>query len=370
MTLARYFLMPVTMPIGLPRLCLVLLLLAVVSFPVIPARAERGGEGGKPDASRNKPPVAGKSAVSDKAIATDQQGSDDASSPSSVQGRSPFGREFHPRRLAGPLEKLETQLAEARRAFAADPDDPDKLIWLGRRLGYVWRMQEAIEVYTRGIKRWPDNAALYRHRGHRYISVREFDKALVDLMHAAELIRDKPDVIEQDGMPNDRNIPLTTLGFNIYYHLGVAHYATGDYHASVLAFKQAMVFGRKHADNVVACIDWSYLANLQIGRPLRAEKLLSVINPEMEIIENHAYFQRLLVYKGVRTFEEVWGKTDDELQRLTLGYGLSRWLLEQSREDEAKKILRTLIASEYWPAFGVVAAEAEWYNRKGTWGEP
>ncbi|MGB0717119.1 MAG: tetratricopeptide repeat protein [Phycisphaerae bacterium] len=286
------------------------------------------------------------------------------------QGRSRFGRVFQARKDVAADAKLMKQLEQARAAAEASPDDPEALIWYGRRLGYLWRMREAIAVYTKGIQKWPDNAAFYRHRGHRYISVRAFDKAVADLQRASELIRGKDDVVEQDGMPNARNIPLSTLGFNIYYHLGVAHYAMGDYHASILAFKQAMIFGRKYADNVVACIDWCYLANIQIGRPTRAEKLLSVVNANMEIIENHAYFKRVMVYKGLMKFEEVWKEGDNELQGLTLGYGLARWLMYQGREEEAKSMLRRLIASEYWPAFGVVAAEAEWDKMKTSWGKP
>ena len=83
--------------------------------------------------------------------------------------------------MAADRTKLEADLATARRALAADPDDPDNIIWVGRRLGYLWRMSEAIAVYSEGIELHPDCARLYRHRGHRYISVRRFDDAIVDL---------------------------------------------------------------------------------------------------------------------------------------------------------------------------------------------
>ena len=51
----------------------------------------------------------------------------------------------------------------------------------------MWRYREAIEIYTKGIALHPTNALFYRHRGHRYITVRELDRAVADLARAAEL---------------------------------------------------------------------------------------------------------------------------------------------------------------------------------------
>ena len=63
---------------------------------------------------------------------------------------------------------------------------------------------------------------MYRHRGHRYVSIREFDRAIADLEYAATLIEGTEDEIEPDGMPNAMNIPVSSLHSNIWYHLGLA----------------------------------------------------------------------------------------------------------------------------------------------------
>lgn len=36
--------------------------------------------------------------------------------------------------------QLEANLADARAALKANPDDPDALVWAARRLGYPWRL--------------------------------------------------------------------------------------------------------------------------------------------------------------------------------------------------------------------------------------
>ena len=101
------------------------------------------------------------------------------------------------------------------------------MIWLGRRTAYLWRYEEAIEIYTRGLTAHPDDPRLWRHRGHRYISTRRFDLAVRDLEQAARLAAANPDRIEPDGLPNSYGIPTGTMRFNIYYHLGLATSSEG-----------------------------------------------------------------------------------------------------------------------------------------------
>ena len=36
-------------------------------------------------------------------------------------------------------EKYEANLAKAKEDFDKDPDDPENIIWLGRRTAYLWR---------------------------------------------------------------------------------------------------------------------------------------------------------------------------------------------------------------------------------------
>src|SRR5690606_13467687 len=117
---------------------------------------------------------------------------------------------------AAPLDadtraRLEAQWQAARDTARARPDDVDAHIWLGRRTAYLGRHREAIAVYGAALERWPRDARLLRHRGHRWITVRELDSAVVDFTAAAELVRGQPDVVEPDGMPNARNIPTSTL---------------------------------------------------------------------------------------------------------------------------------------------------------------
>ena len=256
--------------------------------------------------------------------------------------------------------KLEADLVAARRELAADPHDPDKIIWVGRRLGYLWRMSEAIQVYSGGLELHPDCAKLYRHRGHRYISVRRFDDAIADLEKAAKLIHGQPDMREPDGAPNERGIPLTTTGFNVWYHLGLARYLKQDFEGALAAFRKATKLGSSYDDNLVATTDWMYMALRRLGREPEAVMLLASIHPDMDIIENHAYHRRSLMYKEQISPEELLDlPTATELDLATLGYGLGNWYLCNGDLQRATAIFERVTSGAYWPAFGFIAAEVE-----------
>jgi tetratricopeptide (TPR) repeat protein len=93
----------------------------------------------------------------------------------------------------------------ARRDFETARTE-DHYIWLGRRTAYLGRYREAIAVYSEGLQKHPDSYRLYRHRGHRYISIRRFVRAIADFEKAAALAAGKPLEVEPDGAPN-RAVP-------------------------------------------------------------------------------------------------------------------------------------------------------------------
>lgn len=140
-----------------------------------------------------------------------------------------------------PNAKLDSNLAVAQKNFDADPSE-ENYIWLGRRLAYKVKYNQAIEVFTNGIEQYPNSYKLYRHRGHRYLSQRKFDAAIEDFEKAAELMPAAPIEIEPDGVPNKINQPLSSTQFNVWYHLGLAHYLKGEFDKAEQAY---LMYGRK-----------------------------------------------------------------------------------------------------------------------------
>jgi tetratricopeptide (TPR) repeat protein len=247
------------------------------------------------------------------------------------------------------------EMAKALEKLSTDPNNVELIIALGRAQAGVWRYHDAIETYTRGVKIAPKNAMLYRHRGHRYISTRQFAQAVADLKRASELRADD---------------------FDIWYHLGLAHYLKGEFAKAAAAYEQCYAVAEKNRaaadankegrdDSLIAISDWLYMTYRRMKREADATKVLAKITPQMQVKENKSYYDRLLFYKGLKKEEELVNvEKATDLEIATVGYGIGNWHLYSGNRAKAEEYFRKIVAGKYWPAFGFIAAEAELARKK------
>ena len=261
---------------------------------------------------------------------------------------------------------LEGNLAKANADYVKDPDRVDNLIWVGRRLGYLGRYREAIAIFSRGIARFPDDVRLLRYRGHRYITVREPDRAIADLAKADELIRSRgeKDAPEPDGVAGPPGATPSTLFFNVYYHLGLAHYLKGDYASAEKAYRECLKHSQTSPDSVAATSRWLYATLRHAGKSIEAAKLVAPLAKDMKVGESSAYKDLLLLYKGEKTAEQVLTGATDGLNHPTLGYGVADFYLVAGQKEKAMALMREVVRGPQWAAFGFAAAEAELARNK------
>ncbi|MEM9000527.1 MAG: hypothetical protein AAGB24_09710 [Bacteroidota bacterium] len=244
--------------------------------------------------------------------------------------------------------------------YLKNPKNVENLIWYGRRAAYLDHFQKAIGIYSEGIRQFPKEPRFYRHRGHRYISTRQYGNAIEDFEKAVALVEGKPDEIEPDGIPNARNIPISSLQGNIWYHLGLAHYLKGDLEKSLLAFRN-----RKNTntydDNWVSGGHWLYMILKRMGKDKEAEEAIAMVNTDMDIIENTNYHKMCLFYKGILTEENIRPKSDGSSSDDVFLYGLGNWYLYQKKDTlSAKRLFKTLLDKGNRYSFAYLAAESDW----------
>ncbi|MGQ0649758.1 MAG: tetratricopeptide repeat protein [Gemmatimonadaceae bacterium] len=249
----------------------------------------------------------------------------------SVQYRSPAGVEYRSQPDTGPSTRAE-------QALAANPNSVDAILALGAAQSGARQFREAIATYTRGIGIAPRNAVLYRWRGHRYLSVRENDRALADLNRGAAI---------------DSNV------YGIWYHLGVLRYLRGEFADAAAAFAR----GRPIAPNpgeLAGSYDWGWMSLQRAGRKDEASALLAAMPDSVPRAAANAYSQRLRLYQGTIQPDDVFTPADTtDVAVATLSYGLGNWYLLRGDTAKAREAFRRSIASGGWPAFGFMASEVE-----------
>ena len=244
------------------------------------------------------------------------------------------------------------QFKSAQLNYFDNQDDPESLIWYGRRIAYLGYFKEAIKIFTLGIETYPKDARFYRHRGHRYISTRQYDKAINDFEKAVILIDQTIDQIEPDGLPNSKNIPLSTLHGNIWYHLGLAYYLKNDMNNALKAFTNRSVT-HKYDDNIVSGGHWLYMINRRLNKIEESKAVIDQVNQEMDIIENMSYHQSCLFYKGLLEESEL---VIDEVAL----YSLANWYIYEKNDTlRAKEYYQELFKGNPF-SFAYIAGEADW----------
>jgi tetratricopeptide (TPR) repeat protein len=247
----------------------------------------------------------------------------------SVQYRSPAGVEYRSQPDTGAV-------ARAERALAGDPRNVQRFIELGVAQSGVRQFREAIQTFTRGLAIAPDDPLLLRWRGHRYLSVREFDRALADLTRGARI---------------DSTI------YGIWYHLGIVRYVRGEFGAAADAFQRAQPRA-PDAGELAGSTDWLWMSLSRAGRGAEARAMLAR-RPDSLPIAN-AYARRLKLYRGEIGPDAVFTAADTaDVQVATLSYGVGNWYLVRGDTARARTWFERSIKSGGWPGFGFIMSEVE-----------
>lgn len=246
-----------------------------------------------------------------------------------LQYRSATGTEYRAQQDTGPV-------ARAERALAAEPRNVDRIIQLGIAQSGSRQFREAIATFTKGLAIAPDNAMLLRWRGHRYLSIRDFDRAMADLT---------------------RGNALDSTNYGIWYHLGVLRYVLGDYSAAAIAFAHAQPRAPDGGE-LAGSTDWLWMSLQRAGQPAQATAMLAR-RPDT-LATTAAYAQRLRLYRGEIGPEQLFtGADTSDVNVATLSYGLGNWFMVRGDTARARRAFERSLASGGWPAFGFIASEAE-----------
>lgn len=253
--------------------------------------------------------------------------------------------------------ELEAQVLAARKAAVANPSDANAWIWYGRLLANAGHFREALETFEVGVKKFPDDAKMYRHLGHRYITVRKFAEALRALEKSARLAENMPD--EPEAPTKAGGAQIDTFKQNVYYHLGLVHFLLGHFDRAAEAFRKCGDLAA-NVDSMCSAAHWTWVSWMRAQKIHQAKTLIATLPSPLEVVEYTAYRDLCLLYRGELDGDAHFASLDKtSVDYATFGNGLGQWHLANGRTERAREVFTALAKADAWMAFGRICAEVE-----------
>lgn len=232
-------------------------------------------------------------------------------------------------------------------------------ISIGRSLSGIGQFRKAVDNYTEGLAKFPDSYKLLRHRGHRYINLRQLEPAIADLTKAAQMIPLEPPVFETDAAGK----PGASYQHQIWYHIGVYHFLKRDYLKGAEAFEKSLATAYNGADKAGAS-DWLYNCSMRAGNNARATEVAKPFTADFDIEnKDYPYYRRLLLFNNVIKPADLVDENAPvdkmSLLELTKLYGLANYYLYQGDTTHATSLYNKVLESSEWAGFAYASAELD-----------
>lgn len=230
---------------------------------------------------------------------------------------------------------------------------------MGRSLVGIGQFRKAVNVYTEGLSAFPNSYKLLRHRGHRYINLRELDNAIDDLTRAEELIRNEPEVYEYDATGKQG----ATYQHQIWYHIGLYHFLKRNYAAAAEAYEKSLATAHTGGDKAGAS-DWLYNCYMRAGEKAKAAAVARPFTVDFDIEnKDYPYYRRLLLFNGAIKPADLVDESKDiremNLYEITKLYGLANYYAYQGDSTHAQQLYTKVLKSGEWQGFAYASAELD-----------
>ena len=230
-------------------------------------------------------------------------------------------------------------VAKARARAEAEPESVEAQLALGDAWAALWNHREAIAVYDRILAGRDRHALALQQRGHRRLSIRQFDLARADL---------------------ERAVALDASLVDAYYYLGLLEYLDGRYDRAAAHYARNLALKGDDIVKGIAAVDWLYLSYRRGGEHDKARALAARVTPGLEVEGNsRLYFNRLLFYQGRIGESDLPAANLAHMELPPLASGVGAFLLIPLARAAARRHFERAVSTSAWPALAFIAAEHE-----------
>ncbi|MGE3164213.1 MAG: tetratricopeptide repeat protein [Planctomycetota bacterium] len=276
-----------------------------------------------------------------------------------VQAVSALGRPLVPAVLAPAEERrLRRDLFASQLRYQRAPDTVEAALGLGRCWANLGEYREAIATYTRALTDHPDDPRLLRDRGHRYLTTRQLEPALVDLLRARAMLERTPSAAEQGRTARAVGGRSTPLRFDVEFHLGLVQYLLGDFEEAERTYRSCL----ERSDTVAArCVAsyWLALTRLQLEPKNWAGSVPAGAVAAPPTISDDPHCRTLAVLDGSVSPTEALSQARSAPpgQFATIAYGVAMHCLFGGDTESSTALLEEVLREGNWTTFVAIASE-------------
>ncbi len=265
----------------------------------------------------------------------------------------------------------EERLTSTRNAYLQNLDKEISYLNYAKANLAVGTVENAVQVLTKGLNKFPNSADLYWMRAEALIITRQFNPAIQDLWKAGKVIEAQGPKMGIGELTEQEKRLGENLQYRIYRAMGLAFQHTGDF---ANAEKMWEIVGDFSNNPDLYCMAyyWQYPAYMRAGREADAKEILKTVTPNMSVMEiTRPYLESLLFYKGDIGASELVNASYTPLSSLEARdwlikmYAIGIKALLEKREGIAAETFKAMVATPYWNQAPYIAAEAELNRLRG-----
>ncbi len=257
------------------------------------------------------------------------------------------------------------RIEEYRSAYLGKTDDPKAYLRYARAYSEAGRIENAIDLLTKGIEKFPDVADLYTYRGENMLLGRQLSECVDNFWKAGQKLEKSSGSPGLIGMTGDDSIANMSLAYRNYMMMALSFYCNNDLSSADKFFEVCGDFST-NSDLWIRSYYWQYACYSRSGRDADAKNILKNLNENMQILPvSTPYLDAVKYYKGSISESSLVDinalpKTQQEAESWMIKvYAVGVKNLLENKKEKAINAFMKIKEAGYWHNFVSLAAEAE-----------
>lgn len=262
-------------------------------------------------------------------------------------------------------------LDKARNVYLGHTEDVKGYVMYGNEYIKFGRPENAINIFSKGIEKFPNTADLYLGRAKAYIIARQFQDAVNDSWQAGKAIEGQPQARGILKLTGADSVLNPTLHFLNYLNMGIAFQCAKDFSNAEKMFEVCGDFSN-NPDLFNIAYYYQYQCYTRAGREADAKNIMNMVDKSKNsLAPGRPYLDALLYWKGLKSEAELVDinaipqNSVDAEAWLIKAYALAYKAQLEKKNDKAAELLQKILLSGYWSQYPYILAEVDLNTLRG-----